>query len=203
MSSQKTNIPSVNEEDQQLLTLLLNDDEKGMEFIFDRYYKYLVVVAYKMLNDDHKARDFVQDVLFRVWEKRRNLNIEISLKAYLRRAVVNRVLDDMRKRKRHVWSEELVETSQVAEKLTALDHLEANDLQQVINKAVASLPERCRQVFSLSRFENMSHKEIAEELSISVKTIESQMTKALKILRKTVEKYNAIFMAGLILLGLA
>lgn len=202
MSSQNTSTSSINKEDQQLLALLLENDEKGLKLIFERYYKYLVVTAYKMLNDNHKARDLVQDVFFRFWEKRETLNIQISLKAYLRRAVVNRVLDDIRKRKRHIWDEQVVETQQMSENVTVLDHLETNDLQQVIDQAIASLPERCRVVFSLSRFENMSHKEIAQGLSISTKTIESQITKALKVLRAAVEAYNAVFIATINLLWL-
>ncbi len=199
MSSQKAPVLSMNEEDQQLLELLLKDDEKGLELIFDRYYKYLVITAYKMINDDHKARDLVQDVFFRFWEKRETLNIQISLKAYLRRAVVNRVLDEMRKQKRHIWDEHTAGSTQIADSSSVLDHLETRDLQKTIDHAIASLPERCRQVFSLSRFENMSHKEIANELGISVKTIESQITKALKILRKAVEAYNAAFIAAVVL----
>lgn len=202
MSSQNTSTSSINKEDQQLLALLLKNDEKGLELIFERYYKYLVVTAYKMLSDDHKARDLVQDVFFRFWEKRGTLNIQISLKAYLRKAVVNRVLDDIRKHKRHIWDEQIVETQQMTESVTVLDHLETTDLQQVIDQAIASLPKRCRMVFSLSRFENMSHKEIAQELSISTKTIESQITKALKVLRAAVEAYNAIFIATINLLWL-
>lgn len=186
----KSEATSTIEEDKELLSLLKQDDEKGLELIFDRYYKYLVVTAYKMLNDDHQARDLVQDVFFKFWEKRNELDIQISLKAYLRRAVVNKVLDEMRKRKRMVWSDEVVEYNQGTASATALEQLQVQDLQKTIDTAIENLPERCRQVFSLSRFENLSHKSIAQELGISVKTIESQMTKALKVIRKAVDNHG-------------
>ena len=179
-------------EDKDWLAQLLQDDEKGLQSIFDRYYKYLVVTAFKVVNDDHQARDIVQDVFFDFWKKRAQHNINISLKAYLRRAVVNRSIDFLRKKKRIGTSEEITDYNQPSNTASIQDILETNDLQSALHAAIDGLPERCRQVFSLSRFEDMSHKEIAAKLDISVKTIENQMTKALKILRKVLENYQTV-----------
>lgn len=179
-------------EDKGWLEQLLNDDEKGLEAIFDRYYKYLVVTAFKIVNDDHQARDIVQDVFFDFWRKREQHNINISLKAYLRRSVSNRCIDVLRSRKRIGSSAEITDYNQPTDTASIQEVLETNDLQAALQAGIESLPERCREVFSLSRFEDMSHKEIAEKLGISVKTIENQMTKALKVLRKVLAEYRAI-----------
>ena len=179
-------------EDKDWLEQLLKDDEKGLQSIFDRYYKYLVVTAFKVVNDDHQARDIVQEVFFDFWKKREQHNINISLKAYLRRSVVNRSIDYLRSKKRIGSSEEITDYNQPSDNASIQDIMETNDLQTALQAAIDGLPERCREVFSLSRFEDMSHKEIAAKLDISVKTIENQMTKALKILRKVLAKHQTM-----------
>lgn len=175
-------------DEKALLQLLRDDDEKGLRLIFDQYHKYLVVTAYNVLKDDARAKDLVQDVLFDLWKKRDELKLVGSLKSYLRRAVVNRCIDDLRSKKRLGQTEEITDFNQPSELASAQEKLEGADLQTVINQAIDSLPERCRAVFALSRFEELSHKEISEKLGISTKTIENQMTKALKILRAAVER---------------
>jgi len=181
-----------NTNDKNWLDLLKKDDDAGLKSIFDRYYKYLVVTAFKVLNDDTQARDIVQDVFFDFWKKRHQLDINISLKAYLRRAVVNRCIDYLRSKKRIGISAEITEYNQPTDSFSIQHTLETNDLQAALQAAIDSMPERCREVFSLSRFEDLSHKQIAEKLNISTKTIENQMTKALKILRIALEKYRTL-----------
>ncbi|MFT6357401.1 MAG: RNA polymerase sigma-70 factor (ECF subfamily) [Saprospiraceae bacterium] len=175
-------------EDKGWLAQLLNDDEKGLQSIFDRYYKYLVVTAYKVVNDDHQARDIVQEVFFDFWKKRAQHNINISLKSYLRRAVVNRSIDYLRSKKRIGSNEEITDYNQPANTASIQDIMETNDLQAALQAGIDSLPTRCREVFSLSRFEDLSHKEIATKLDISVKTIENQMIQALKTLAKSLSQ---------------
>lgn len=175
-------------DEKALLQLLRDDDEKGLRLIFDTYYRYLVVTAYNVLGDDARGKDLVQDVLFDLWKKRNDLTLLGSLKAYLRRAVVNRCIDDLRSKKRLGQTEEITDFNQPSEMASAQEELEGADLQAVIDRAIEGLPERCRAVFALSRFEGFSHKEISERLGISTKTIENQMTKALKIIRAAVER---------------
>ena len=177
-------------EEKKWLQLLLKDDEKALQLIFDRYYKYLVVTAYNLLGDDHRSKDLVQDVFFELWKKRENLNVHGSLKSYLRKAVINRCIDEIRRKKRSGTPEDIRNFEQPDQNTSPQQQLETQELQQVINRAIDSLPHRCREVFALSRLEGWSHKEIAEKLGISVKTIENQMTKALKIIRAVVNKYG-------------
>jgi len=175
----------INKEEEQLyIQKLKRGDELALEYFFNKYYKYLVVTAYKILHDDFMAKDIVQDVFFHLWEKRSSWEI-IDIKSYLRRAVYNKSIDVIRKKKRKGgWTEEITDIDHPQESSNIMENIEANELQEKINKAIDSLPDRCRTIFCLSRFENLSHKEIASQLDISVKTIENQITKALKIMRK-------------------
>ncbi len=185
----------VNAQEQEWLQALQEGSHAALEAIFDTYYKYLVVSTYKLIQDDDRAKDLVQDVFFTLWTKREELVIHGSLKAYLRRAVVNRAIDEIRKNKRLVWDEGDVANQQVSVSPSADQLLDAQDLQQTINSAIQQLPEKCRVVFGLSRFENLSHKEIAEQLGISTKTIENQITKALKIIRLAVDQRSDLLLA--------
>ena len=179
-------------DDQSILALLQNNDEQAMERIFDAYYPYLVNTAYHVLMDGHQAKDLVQDVLFNFWEKRAAISIESGLKAYLRRAVTNKCIDQIRRKKRFGVPEEFTDFNQASGDVSTQDLLETSDLKQAILSAVESLPERCKLVFTLSRFEDMSHSEISEQLDISKKTIENQMTKALKTIRLAIQHYKEL-----------
>ncbi len=186
---------TINSTDQSILALLQQDDERAMERIFDTYYSYLVTTAYHVLMDEHQAKDLVQDVLFHFWTKRDTLTIESGLKSYLRRSVVNRSIDQIRRKKRFGVAEEITDYNQASNEVSTQEMMETADLQSAIMVAVDSLPERCKLIFSLSRFEDMSHQQIADQLDISKKTIENQMTKALKTIRKAIQQYKdlAIF----------
>ena len=162
--------------------MLETDRDKAIELLFRQYYSLVTYAVYRVLPDRDVAEDLAQEVFFDLWRKREKLNITTSLKAYLRRAAVNRTLNHIRDKKMNFEDEEKIPElrSDVA---TVYQKLEAEELQQKINKAVDSLPERCRAVFSLSRFEEMSYKEIAAKLDISVKTVENQISKALSVMR--------------------
>ena len=186
---------TINSTDQSILALLRADDERAMERIFEEYYSYLVTTAYHVLMDQHQAKDLVQDVLFHFWSKKETLTIESGLKSYLRRSVVNRSIDQIRRKKRFGVAEEITDYNQASTDVSTQEMMETSDLEGAIMAAVNSLPERCKLIFSLSRFEDMSHQQIADQLDISKKTIENQMTKALKTIRKAIQQYKdlAIF----------
>lgn len=179
-------------DEQRILSLLQTDDEQAMEKIFNAYYPYLVKTAYHVLMDEHQAKDLVQDVLFNFWAKRESLQIENGLKSYLRKSVVNRSIDQIRRKKRFGVAEEITDYNLSDNTVSKQELLETHDLQQVILAAIEQLPEKCKLIFTLSRFEDLSHNEIASQLDISKKTIENQMTKALKVVRKAVQQYKEL-----------
>jgi len=174
--------------DLDLMTAVKADDQKAYRVLFNRYYKYLLVTAYNYVPDQNLVRDFAQDVFLEIWKKRKTLNIS-NVKAYLRRAVINKSLNHI-KAQRLDFEEDQSNLDSTQQESAQAD-LEYIELQEAVNQAIESLPERCRAVFALRRFEELSLKEIAAQLDISPKTVENQLTKAMKIMRKAVEKFKA------------
>lgn len=179
---------STNSTDEQLIGRIRQNDQKAFRLLFDRHYKTLLGTAINVLKDVDSGKDMVQEVFFQIWKKRESLEIRTSVIAYLKRAVINRCFNQIKARKSTTSTEQLEQTQSAIP--SATENLEANDLQQAIKKALDGLPERCRLVFTMRRMEGLSHKEIAEKLDISPKTIENQMTKALKVLREAVRIFN-------------
>jgi len=185
-------------EEQDLFLRVKSGDKIAYRALYDRYYKYLVVTANNILGDAEMARDLSQDVFLELWRRREDIEVQSSLKFYLRRSVVNKTLNHIKSRRLDFTEpERMPETP--SNFLDAQTQLEVSDLEQVIHQAIAALPERCRVIFTLCRLENMPHKEIAEQLNISTKTIENQMTRALSSLREAVGPYvSAVVLAWLL-----
>ncbi len=174
--------------DLEILALMKKDEERAMEYLFRRYYGFLCTAIYRVLPDTNLAEDLAQDVFFEFWKKRERLNITTSVKAYLKRAAVNKTLNYIRDQKmRFADEEELpnLENNQGSSQ----QKLEEEELQALIRASIDRLPERCRMVFVLSRYEEMSYQEIADQLDISIKTVENQISKALKFLRQALRPF--------------
>jgi RNA polymerase sigma-70 factor (ECF subfamily) len=177
--------------EQQWLSALRAGDEAVLRQIFDRHYPTLLGDIYRILPDEDTAQDIAQEVFVELWRKRSELDIHTSLRAYLRRAAVNRALNHLKTSRRLVLDEP--ENRAHAADTSARDitrKREQETLEDALHAAIETLPEKCRVVFSLSRFENLSHREIAEQLGISVKTIENQITKAMKLLREALVRHS-------------
>lgn len=156
--------------------------------LFSEYFAPLCVTAHRIVNNSDTAKDIVQDVFVRLWSQRAQLNINTSLQAYLKKSVVNASIDHKRKgyELRKVRMDEAVMAGKEAPTSHAesADKLvEGKDAAEQVDRAIAQLPDRCRLVFTLSRHEGMTYSQIAEKLRISPKTVENQMSKALKSLR--------------------
>ena len=168
--------------DREFFDLLSTNAEKAFEWLFRRYFAELCQVVYRVAHDEHLAQDLVQEVLYELWRKRDKLTISISLRAYLKRAVLNRTLNHLRDNRK--WSSEERMPEIAIEESDAEDLLHSEELQELVDAAIDELPEKCRMVFVLSRYEELSYRDIATELGIAEKTVENQVSKALKYLRQ-------------------
>jgi RNA polymerase sigma-70 factor (ECF subfamily) len=158
---------------------------QNFEGLFKEYFPSLMAFARKILGDEEEAREVVQQVFINLWEKRAALDLSTSLKSYLFTSVHNRSLNVIRDRKKFSSAE----MPDVAGEWDVSAQIESMELEGKIREGIDSLPEKCREVFELNRFEGLKYSEIAAKLGISVKTVENQMSKALKILREQLGKY--------------
>lgn len=180
--------------EKQVLDRLCEGDASAFEMIFKTYYQPLCRYAYSFLQDKEEAEEVVQTSLITVWEKRQALSIETSLKSYLYRMVRNsclNVIKHERVKQQHAAHELYVK--EVAYESVA-HKIQAAELETKIMQALKVLPEQCRLVFQLSRFEELKYQEIADQLQISVKTVENHMGKALKLMREQLKDYLPLFL---------
>jgi RNA polymerase sigma-70 factor (family 1) len=166
-------------------------DEAAFEQLFRQFHPSLCRYAFTILKDTEAAEEVVQDVFLKVWEKRDSLTFTVSVKSYLYRAVHNGCMNLAGKKKKEVRMDEQP-LKIVHQSAAPVEDFQTRELEKAIASALNQLPEQCRKVFELSRFGNMKYKEIADTLGISVKTVENQMGKALRIMREQLATYLAI-----------
>jgi RNA polymerase sigma-70 factor (ECF subfamily) len=166
----------------ELVKLLEVEPEKALKIIYKDNFKYLCSIVYRLYPDWNVAEDVVQDVFLEVWKKRKTIDFNIKIRPYFRKAVINKALNRIRDN-RIILDDEGKASSIKSEVYSGLQNLEQEELKDRIDKAIHTLPKKCRIIFGMSRFEDMTYSEIASELGISVKTVENQISKALKILR--------------------
>jgi len=184
--------------EQELVQALQNGDERAVEALFKSLYQRLCNYANTILNDIYESEEVVQQVFVQLWEKRETMEITTSVQSYLFRAVRNTSLNKIKHEKvRRIYAEEVTAMAQQSEPATVTSF--HNELQNQIHVAIESLPEQCRLVFKLSRFEELKYAEIAEQLGISVKTVENHMGKALKLMREQLKDYLAAWLLFILL----
>lgn len=175
--------------DQDLLLDIANGDSRAFEILYRRYFSKLYGAAYKRLQDKALTEEIVQELFVSLWERRASLPVE-NIESYLFTSIKYLVIAQFKK-------------DTLFEKYSSTLNLDENDdnfteqtvafdeLNEAYQEALLSIPERCREVFLLKR-SGLSQKEISEKLDISEKTVENQMTKALKILREALKDYTAL-----------
>ena len=182
--------------EKEILIKIRLGDSKAFEYIFKSYYSSLCRYACDLLKNADQAEEVVQDTLIRIWENRRKLHINTSIKSYLFRSVHNQCINLIKhlhvvkkqsdKHLKEVMSD--FEITLMSEDEFTLDTFFYDGLENDIEKAIQSLPEQCRKIFRMSRFEMLSYEEIARKLCISVNTVKTQIRRALEKLRIFIEK---------------
>jgi RNA polymerase sigma-70 factor (ECF subfamily) len=175
--------------ERELLTLLKLNDQKALEKLFDLYHKSLCLLAFKITRDKDQAKDIVQEVFIKLWKNRERLEITSSLFAYLKRATVNTALNYLEGAT--VLRNQPLEKSDLTfhSRDTTGQKLAYDELKEKADDAIQKLPVRTRTIFILIRTEEMSYKEVAEAVDISMKAVEKEMMKALRLLREALKDY--------------
>lgn len=169
--------------------LISEGDKMAFEQVFRQHYQPLCNYVFSIIKDLDEAEEVVQTVFYTIWNKRESLEISVSLKSYLYRAAHNDCLNRLKHQKiKKNYAGDYLKTAEHATE-DASKTLQAKELNKKIQEAIDALPEQCRIVFKLSRFENLKYSEIAAQLDISVKTVENHMGKALKVLRERLKDY--------------
>ena len=175
--------------DQNLWRGLKDGKPAALEMIFKTHYQPLCAYANSFLNDKAEAEEVVQSSFISLWEKRDSIAIQTSFKSYLYRMVRNACLNVLKHErvKKHYADAEKISGEPVHEAVS--ETIISMELETKIIVAMQALPEQCRLVFQLSRFEELRYQEIADQLNISVKTVENHIGKALKIMRVQLQEY--------------
>ncbi len=184
-----------NNGEQFIFNRMVEGDKDAFRFFFEKYYTDLCNLVNIYIHDETMAEELVQDIYIYFWEKKGKIQIESSVKAYLLKASKNKSLNFLRNEKTRLnIHEKIRKTSEPLYEMPA-NTLDAEQLREIIENAVKSLPEKCGEIYRLAKEKELSYKEIAEELGISVKTVENQMSIALKKLRDQLRPhYNDIFL---------
>ena len=166
----------------------------SFEQLFRQQYAYVCNIINKYVADKSKVEDIAQELFSELWIKRDTIQIHTSLGAYLRRMAISRSLNYLRDTRKHDWDDLELAADSVQDPMyqspAAILQLEEAELRVRIDEAIGSLPEKCRIVFLLSRNDELSYAEISQQLGISVKTVENQIGKALKLLRLALQDYR-------------
>jgi RNA polymerase sigma-70 factor (family 1) len=180
--------------DEKLLALLKDGHEEAFDHLYFRYRNKLLSVAYNRLKSREIAEEIVQDVFTDIWQKRQTLQIRNKLSSYLCTAIKYAVLDHIRSQ--NTKDSYVAEMMKVTERAAlSVEHaVEFYELDFHLNKSIEALPEKCREVFTLSRYENYSVREIAEKLDISPETAKYHIAHALKTLRLNLKHIYNFFL---------
>ena len=175
--------------DQSLSESIKNSNHGVFELVFNYYYSGLVVYADQIIKNTEISEDIIQSVFMKLWETRETIEIR-SFRSYFMQCVKNRCIDHLRS---------LQIKQRFDNRIPEADHLvmeedlwTKNELSELLERAVGDLPPRCREIFWMSRYENLKIAEIAEKLDISKRTVETQISKALKILRIKLVDYLSL-----------
>lgn len=186
--------------DEQFIIRGLRERNKVVfDFVFHYYYSGLCVFAERLTGDSKSAEDLVQDLFVHLWIRHDSIQILSSVKNYLFTSVKNRALDYLKKESGKSRKILYASKDQHLDENLSLQWIAESELQEAIDRSLALLPARCREIFVMSRMEGLKNQEIAEHLNLSVRTVELQISNALKQMRISLKDY----LPGLILFILA
>lgn len=175
-----------------------NLNKQSFELLFRENFIALTGFARKYVKDLDTAKEIAHDVFINLWEKRNEIDSEKPLRSYLFASVRNRCLNYIRDQKKFDRTEDITGNPGYSQLTEDNDPVEIMELEERINLAIDSLPDRCREIFVMNRFRDLKYAEIAKKLDISVKTVEAQMSRALKTLKEKLAMYLPVWVAWVV-----
>ena len=179
-----------------LILSLKKGEKSAFEEIYADFFGVIYHLSYQYLKDTKISEEIVQDTFMKLWDIRETLNEQFNIRNFLYTITKNNCLNYLRNQKTILKHQENLKYLEMQFNYEALDklgsYIEFEELRSKIDQAITALPDDLRETFLLSRFDELSYKEIAQKLSVSVKTVEARMTKSLKILRHELADYLAI-----------
>jgi RNA polymerase sigma-70 factor (family 1) len=173
----------LNSSDNTLVIRIRDDNKEAFKFLYNRYHRKLYYFSLKYLRNTEDAAELVQSVFISIWEHRKSLDERMAVKSYIYRSAVNYIYNYMKKRAIHTrFIESELQKDEVLSNQT-LDQVLLHDLEKSIDLIVEKLPPRQQKIFRLSRFDGLSHEIIAQQLNLSVRTVENQIHRALSIIK--------------------
>ena len=185
-------MPRLDRTDELFRRISLQDDEKAFRCLFYDYFAPLCVFAHRYIEEEESCEDIVQETFYRIWKNRKSLCIETSARNFLLASVRNSCLDLLRRQAAEMrWAEQ----AQAEASDTYMPELYTTaELEQLLDSALDKLPEPIASTFRSNRFEGKTYAEIAAEKTLSIKTIEAYMSKALRFLRQELRDYLPFLM---------
>jgi len=189
------------EEDQMLMNAIEHRDKRLFEVLYKKYYSQLYAVAYRYVGKPQVAEEIVHDVFIKIWNKADQLHIQHSMKSYLFKSTVNSALNFIKKEKADTEKQQSYLFTQ--EESSEEDGIREEEevLLADLEKALALLPDKCRQVMYLSRFGKLKQQEIALQMDISIKTVKNHLTYGFQKLREHMEKHKRMIITVVMLLS--
>ena len=170
----------------ELFARVVADDYRAFERIFKTMYRHLCTAANRIVKSHELAEEIVDDVFCNLWKNRTKIQISVSFKSYLMASIRNKSLDCLRKMKNERNTALENAAAIPCKNSIAYEAMNYEDLHQQIEAAIQKLPRQCKLIFLMSRDQDLKYKEIAEALNLSIKTVDTQMGRALKYLRKSI-----------------
>ncbi len=176
---------NISPEDHRLLAKIKESDKESFNVLYEKYWQFVYQFSFNLSKDNNEAEDLAQNVFVEIWQNRGKLDIKISVRSYLVSIVKHRLLDKIRRdRLFDKYAKEIVKTLSCTEDLTPEKKLINSESIGILTDSLTLLPERCRQVVYMNKFQQYSVSEISSELQLSQQTIKNQLSTALKMLRK-------------------
>jgi len=161
----------------------------SFEVLFRTHYSELCNYAFRYIRDKDNAEEIVQDLFYKLWEKKEAIVIRSSVRSYLYRSVYNNTMMLIREKNKRKTTNKLPENSAMIPGDEPDQQMQTSELDEVVQSTLSAMPQKVRRIFEMSRFEGLKYKEIASKLLISIKTVEANMGKALKLFRDNLKEY--------------